>query len=115
MSVDGSSDVEEVDDISLTGLLDDGDDGTSADSRHRVTIEHDHLTRRMAAQLVRRVCNQHGCTASTAGECRHPDHRRDLDFLRHCFQLLGLDKNLQPVEVDERRGFLRGLARHPKG
>lgn len=43
--------------------------------------------RRRAADKVREMCTQHVCTTDP---CQDRNHRRDVDYARHCLEALGL-------------------------
>lgn len=64
------------------------------------------LTKRMAATLVRRYTDQHGCRGE---QCAHPDHRRDVDYMEHMLQALDLPLKFEPPTAMERKHFLAHL------
>lgn len=54
------------------------------------TTQREESVEQLAIARVRRECNQHQCTDGT--QCVHPNHRRDVDYLRECLGALGLLK-----------------------
>lgn len=71
---------------------------------------------RMAAMLVRRMCNQHQCTTPKTGTCDHPDHRKDNDYLHSVdenypgmLDMLGFDHDYKPYTEDEKKTWLRWI------
>lgn len=81
-------------------------EATMADDRSR-----DAVAMKLAAMLVRRQCNQHGCEKPATGACGHPEHRRDVDYMRHCLDVLGLPSELPDLTPRERQEWLGGLRR----
>lgn len=68
--------------------------GVTAGDTTRDTSVVDVITR-MATMTARRMCNQHDCRATHDSPCEHPDHRRDVDYLRHVLDVLGLPGDFQ--------------------
>ena len=62
---------------------------------------------RMAAATVRRMCNQHGCTGM---ECTHPNHRRDISYLRAMLLTSGLPGTYTKISPEERGRLIESLA-----
>lgn len=61
----------------------------------------------LAARRVRKMCMQHVCTGDP---CQHRNHRRDLDYARHCLTMLGLTdvaKETREEEGDNRMNVPR--------
>lgn len=52
------------------------------------TTQREEAVEVLAVVRVRRECNQHRCTDGP--QCEHPNHRRDVDYLRECLSMLGL-------------------------
>lgn len=78
------------------------------DSEQAVDIE-----RRLAALMVRRICNQHACTGT---DCAHENHRRDVDFLLSArtqdpgmLDMLGLPREYPDVTEKDRITWLKWL------
>lgn len=67
------------------------------------------IERRMAAMLIRRVADQHACQVRSTGECIHPNHRRDLDFLKNLLAETGLDAEYPAYTPDEQRTWMSWL------
>ena len=63
----------------------------------------------MAAMQVRRLCDQHECTARETGSCDHPNHRRDMHFLLEMLSYLGLEAEYPAYTPDDHRLWLRWL------
>lgn len=85
-------------------------DGVTSDRRRTddraAEVQADIIVQRMAANLVRRQCDQHACQGSP---CQHPGHDRDVDYLRHCLAFLGLPEGLSRPSKEERKGLLANL------
>lgn len=90
----------------LTGVV---VSGTQQDVRQH-NLDAGAIVARMAATTVRRKCNQHRCAGVS---CAHPNHRRDVDYLRHCLELLGLPGTHETVTAEDRAQLLVSLARQP--
>lgn len=83
------------------------------DDVRQALIEGPAIVARMAAATVRRQCNQHDCDDPRGGRCTHPDHRRDLDYLRHCLEMLDLPGDFTPVTPEDHDRLLNSLANQP--
>jgi hypothetical protein len=95
-------------------LYDEGDEPTrrARGPRHAPRVDPERATRverRMAAMHVRRLCDQHECTARKTGSCDHPNHERDMHFLREMLSHLGLDAEYPAYSPDDHRLWLRWL------
>lgn len=71
------------------------------------------IERRMAAMMVRRVCNQHRCTGS---DCTDIEHRKDNDFLLSTdkdhpgmLDMLGLAHEYPDLTEQDRTVWLKWL------
>jgi hypothetical protein len=53
-------------------------------------------TQRLAAALIRRQVNQHGCQIAQNGTCDHPDHRRDRFYAWAMLDALEVPRDLPP-------------------
>lgn len=102
-----SSDPEPGEASMLTGIV--VPSTTHADARQANLDAGDVITK-MATTMARRMCNQHGCTAPSGRPCRHPDHRRDVDYLRHVLSVLGLPGAHEAVTPEDREQLLVSLA-----
>lgn len=74
------------------------------------------IHQRMAAMMVRRMCNQHQCTQPTTGVCEHPNHRKDNDYLHSVdkeypgmLDMLGFGHDYQPYTEDEKQTWLKWI------
>jgi hypothetical protein len=74
------------------------------------------INRRMAAMMVRRMCNQHECTEPETGSCEHPNHRRDNDYLLSTdrkypgmLEVLGFDTAYPSYTQAEKELWLRSI------
>lgn len=65
------------------------------------------LAQRLAALLVRRATNQHGCTGTV---CRHRDHDRDVDYCREMLDALELPRQYPVVTDQDREEFVGSVA-----
>jgi len=81
----------------LAGITVEESDDRSQEELDALRTWHSELTDGLAALMVRRMCNQHGCAGPG---CDHPDHVRDVDYLRHCLAVLGLPGKL-PMLTEE--------------
>jgi len=84
----------------------------NADTRFRASADQADMAVRLAAQVVRRTCNQrdHQCREASTGEpCAHRNHPRDVLYLQHCLAALGLPVVYDPVSGEERKAFLASL------
>jgi len=99
---------EEVEDSAVAGI-------SASAGTHRKTAEQldeaDLLMRQLAALTVRRQCNQHGCTLPATGACGHAEHRRDVDYLAHCLEVLDLPRELPQITDEDRKAFLKGTVK----
>lgn len=93
---------------SLTGVV--VTSGTQADARQS-NLDATDVIRHMAATRVRRMCNQHRCSGPG---CEHPNHRRDVDYLGHVLDVLGLPGAYQEVTQEDRDRLLTSLAQQPE-
>lgn len=75
--------------------------------------QSDMVAGKLAALMVRRQCNQHSCLKPSTGTCDHPDHRRDVDYMRHCLEVLGLTSDYPELTESDRRAWLGGLKSNP--
>lgn len=82
----------------------------SRDEARQANVDAHAVIGKMAATTVRRLCNQHRCTAPAGTPCGHPEHRRDADYLRHVLTLLGLPGDYQEVTQEDREQLLVSLA-----
>lgn len=99
---------------SLEGLLVDEED--HQDKKRKGADKLDALVNKMAAQHLRRLANQHGCTGH---RCADPNHRRDANLLQHLLaqffqepgQELGTGVPVKPEQVTaaDRDAYLRSL------
>lgn len=93
--------------VSLTGV-------TAAQDRHQAVYDANQdvgsVAAKLAASMVRRMCNQHGCEMPLKGTCDHPNHRRDVDYLRSMLDLLGLPQDFEEVTQADRDNLLLSLA-----
>lgn len=80
------------------------------DGVHQSNRDAHGVITRLAAQMVRRKCNQHQCEGAA---CAHPNHRRDVDFLRHCLEVLGLPGDHQEVTPEDRDNLMSSLSHQP--
>ena len=76
----------------------------------QANVDAGNVAAKMATVMARRMCNQHRCTAPSGTPCVHPDHRRDVDYLRHVLTLLGLPGAYAEVTQDDRDQLLSSLA-----
>lgn len=65
---------------------------------------------KMAASMVRRLCNQHGCTMPSKGVCTHPNHARDVDLLLAVLRQLDLPGDFEEITEEDRTNLLTSLA-----
>lgn len=92
---------------------------SSRKPRHAARMPDDvaeDIRNRLAATTVRRMCNQHQCTATATTPCAHPNHRRDADLLLSTdaafpgmLDMLGLDAAWNAVNAAEQRAWLRWI------
>lgn len=71
------------------------------------------IERRMAAQMVRRICNQHQCTG---WDCTNENHRKDAHFLLSTdkdypgmLDMLGLPREYPDLTEEDRTVWLTWL------
>ena len=83
--------------------------GTRQDERQS-GLDAAAIITKMAVTSARRMCNQHGCDASSETPCIHPEHRRDVDYLAHVLDVLGLPGDYQEVTSTDRQLLLTALA-----
>jgi hypothetical protein len=88
----------------LAGLI---DDENGAAARILAGDQRGDLAKRLAALAVRRAANQHGCRGR---DCRHPDHRRDVDFCRVLLEMIGLPGEYPEVTEADRVEYVTGVA-----
>lgn len=100
----------EDDDSVLTGVSSSG----SFESRAAKLDAQDELAARFASLMVRRMCNQHDCKKPSTGVCDHAAHRRDVDYLRHCLEVLDLPRALPQVTDEDRKAYLSGEVPRPR-
>lgn len=86
---------------------------TTQDNLRQTNIEGSAIVARMAAATVRRQCNQHDCDDPRGDQCVHPDHRRDIDYLRHCLEMLNLPGDFSPVTSEDHDQLLSSLGAQP--
>jgi len=67
------------------------------------------IVRRMAAMRVRHQVDQHECHARETGTCEHPNHRRDIDYMREMLGALGLDQQYPAYTDTEQRMLLKWI------
>lgn len=70
----------------------------------------DDVVAKLAALTVRRQCNQHVCTLPATGVCDHEDARRDVDYMRHILDVLGLPGSYADVAETDRAELLQALS-----
>jgi len=72
-------------------------------------LENEHYARaqRLAATMIRRQANQHGCREeSTRIPCDHEDHRRDRFYAEAMLEALGVPRDLPRATDDDRTMYL---------
>lgn len=89
------------DEAVLDGLVVDASDSNL--TRHEIMADEALITEALAVETVRRVCNQHRCVAVTVGDCRHPDHHRDVNYLNHMLTMLGLPGSCDRADGEKAR------------
>lgn len=102
--VDDEITVDEAEEMAvLAGIT--AEHGLASD-REKDAVRQADLAGRLAALLVRRQTNQHGCRPP----CRHPDHARDVDYCREMLEMLGLPLEYPRVTAKERDEFVGSVA-----
>lgn len=79
-------------------------------SEPRVAVSDEKLTAALAASLVRRWTNQHGCSPSE-GPCEHPNHPRDIDYLGHMLEALDLPRTPPNLTREDKQRYLKGATK----
>lgn len=92
---------------SLTGLV--VTENTQQDVRQS-NLDAADVIQHLAATRVRRMCNQHRCSGPG---CQDPNHRRDVNYLRHTLDVLGLPGTYREPTQEDRDQLLTSLAQQP--
>jgi hypothetical protein len=91
---------------------DEGEKRTRRGPKHAAKVPDETgeaILQRMAAMQVRRLTDQHHCTARDSGTCADPNHRRDMDYLGHMLDMVGLGRDYPSYTPAERRTMLRWI------
>lgn len=96
-----------------------GDDGQLggvtapvARSVRRVSEDaYEETTRKLAALMVRKACNQ-GQHSGDPAVCTDPNHRRDAAYMEFCLRALDLPLSMPVVTQEEREVWLRGVRQY---